>query len=100
MPDVDFFNFFRWTLGTFVTIYATIVTAQSLWGWWLWLAGSDKHMTMLRRYLIIHGLRLRFKSFWGDVIVCGLLCFAFVLLFVAHQRIELLGEALRRLKGA
>lgn len=84
MPDIDFFNFFRYSLGTIVTIYATVLTVQSAWGWIVWLAGDDRHMTLLRRYVIVHGLRLRFKAFWGDVIVCGLLCVVFLILWRAH----------------
>jgi len=94
MPDVDFFNFFRWTLGTVVTIYASIITFQSLYGWYVWLAGSDKHVTMIRRYLIVHGLRLRFLTFWGDVIITILLCVVFMLLFRAHRIVNQLGESL------
>lgn len=81
---LDFFDLFRWVLGTIVTIYATIVTLQSLWGWYVWLSGSDKYMTIVRRYVIVHGLRLRFKTFWGDVIICILLCVAFLILWRAH----------------
>lgn len=92
---LDFFDFFRWVLGTIVTIYATIITLQSLWGWYVWLSGSDKYMTMLRRYLIVHGLRLRFKTFWGDVIICILLCVAFLLLWRAHLVIYDIGAKLR-----
>jgi hypothetical protein len=84
MTDIDLFNFFRWTLGTVVTIYATIITVQSLWGWYVWLAGNDRYMSLLRRYVIVHGLRLRFTSFWGDLVVCILLCVVFVLLWRAH----------------
>jgi hypothetical protein len=84
MPEVDFFQFFRWTAGTVATIYATVVTVRSLWGWYVWLAGSDRHMTMLRRYVIVQGLRLRFRTFWGDVLICILLCWLFVLLVQAH----------------
>ena len=91
MPDVDFFNFFRWTLGTVVTIYASIVTAQSMYGWYVWLAGADKHISLLRRYLITHGLRLRFKTFWGDVLICLLLCVAFLMIGRAHVLINDLG---------
>ena|ERR1041384_5114950 len=87
MPDIDFFNFFRWTLGTVVTIYATVVMLQSLWSWYVWLAGSDKYMSLLRRYVIVHGLRLRFKAFWGDVIICVLLCIVFLILWHAHELI-------------
>jgi hypothetical protein len=90
----DLFNLFRWTLSTFVTIYATIITAQSLWGWYVWLVGEDRYMSLLRRYLIVHGLRLRFKAFWGDVIICGLLCVVFLLLWRAHYHIDAIGEAL------
>ena len=84
MPDIDFFNFFRWTLGTVVTIYATVLSLQSLWSWYVWLAGSDKYISMLRRYVVVHGLRLRFKAFWGDVIICILLCVVFLILWHAH----------------
>ena len=85
MPRIDLFNFFRIWLGWIVTIYATIITLQSLWGWYVWLAGSDKYMTLLRRYVILQGLRLRFRSFWGDVIICLLLCVAFLILWHAHH---------------
>ena len=96
IPDVDFFNFFRYALGTVVTIYATVITLQSLWGWYIWLAGSDKYMIMLRRYVIVHGLRLRFRAFWGDVIISLLLCIAFILLWQAHIAVDRLQEALKR----
>ncbi len=84
MRDIDFFNLWRLLLGWVVTVYATVVTLQSLWGWYMWLTGSDKYVSMLRQYLIVHGLRLRFKTFWGDVIVCGLLCVVFLILWHAH----------------
>lgn len=88
MPDVDFFNFFRYALGTVVTIYASIVTFQSLYGWYVYLASNDKYLTLMRRYLIVHGLRLRFTAFWGDVAVCILLCVAFVLMWIIHRHVE------------
>ncbi len=94
MPDIDLFNFFRWVLGTIVTIYATIITLQSLYGWYVWLAGQDKYIGMLRRYVIVHGLRLRFRSFWGDVIICVLLCVVFFMLWHAHQLIYDVGRTL------
>ncbi len=57
MPDIDFFNFFRYLLGTVVTVYATIITAQSLWNWYVWFQGPDKFITLARRYVIVQGLR-------------------------------------------
>jgi hypothetical protein len=88
MPDIDFFEFFRYFLGTVVTIYASIVTLQSLWGWYVWLAGEEKYMNLLRRYLLVQGLRLRFRAFWGDVIICVLLCVVFVLMWRLHGLIR------------
>jgi hypothetical protein len=85
MSDLDTFQFFRLTVAWIATIYATVVTLQSLWGWVVYLSGSDKYMTLVRRYLIIHALRLRFATFWGDVIICMLLCVAFVLLWRLHH---------------
>ncbi len=88
MPDVDYFQLFRWSLGTVVTIYATVITLQSLWGWYVWLAGSDKYMSLLRRYVILQGLRVRIRGFWGDVAISGLLCVAFLLMWRLHGLIE------------
>jgi hypothetical protein len=98
LPE-DPFDFFRWWLGTIATIYATVITLQSLWGWYVWLAGSDRYMAVLRRYLLVHGLRLRFKAFWGDVIICGLLCVAFLLLWRAHAVIYDMGYTLQYVRG-
>ena len=94
MPRIDFFNFFRYLLGLIVTVYATVITLQSLREWVLWLAGSDKYITMVRRYVIVHGLRLRFKTFWGDVIICVLLGVAFLILWRAHVIIYDIGAKL------
>ena len=97
LPD-DLFDFFRWWLGLIATIYATAITLQSLWGWYVWLAGEDKYVSLLRRYLIVHGLRLRFKTFWGDVIICGLLCVVFGLIWRAHNVIYGIGEVLHSVR--
>jgi hypothetical protein len=93
VPDVDFFQFFRYLLGTIATVYATVITLQSLWGWYVWLAGSDKYISIVRQYVIVHGLRLRFKAFWGDVIICALLCVVFFLLWMAHGELRAAFEA-------
>jgi hypothetical protein len=96
MWDVDFFNFFRYVLGTVATIYATVITLQSMWGWYVWLGGRDKYISMVRRYVIVHGLRLRFRAFWGDVIISLLLCVAFLILWRAHIVVDQLQEAVKR----
>jgi hypothetical protein len=96
MPDVDLFHFFRWTVGWIATFYATIIMVLSLWGWYVYLKANDKYVGMMRRYLVLQALRLRFRSFWGDVIVCLLLCVAFVLIWQAHKALWSAAEAWQR----
>jgi hypothetical protein len=84
MPKIDFFNFFRYMLAVIVTVYATVVTLQSLYGWYVYLSAPDKYMSLIRRYVIVQGLRLRFRTFWGDVLVCLLLTMVCLLLWRAH----------------
>ncbi len=95
---LDVFDCFRWILATIATVYATVVTVQSAMGWYAWLRGSDKYITLARRYLIVHGLRLRVRTFGGDVLVCALLCATFLILWYAHTRVEGIGETLRDLR--
>jgi hypothetical protein len=95
----DLFTFYRFWLGWIVTIYASVLTVRSLWGWYVWLAGQDRHISLVRRYILVHGLRLRLTSFFGDLVVCLLLCVAFVVMMVAHAEIQRLGEALERVRG-
>ncbi|HYO10294.1 MAG TPA: hypothetical protein VER17_15100 [Tepidisphaeraceae bacterium] len=92
LRDVDFFILWRYLLGWVVTIYATVLTLQSLWGWYVWLIGGDRYISLVRQYLIVHGLRLRFKTFWGDVLICALLCVAFLIMWHAHGVIDDLGR--------
>ena|ERR1700722_5527882 len=89
---MDLFDFFRYALGTVVTIYATLVTAQSLLGWYRWLNQPERYTTMLRRYLIVVGLRLRFLDFWADTTVCVLLCLVFGVVWHAHGTIRQIGS--------
>ena len=51
-------------------------------------------MSVIRQYVIVHGLRLRFKTFWGDVLICVMLCAAFFILWYAHHVINDLGAKL------
>jgi hypothetical protein len=81
---VDFFDFFRWVLGTVVTIYATVVTFQSAYSWWVYLGSEGKYFSLIRRYIMLQGLRLRFTTFGGDALICILLTIVWVLLVEAH----------------
>lgn len=68
-----------------MTIYCSIVMAQQGYSWYVWLMTDDRYIALLRQYVIVHGLRMRFRTFWGDVLICGLLCVIFLLLFWAHK---------------
>jgi hypothetical protein len=92
--SLDLFDFFRYALAWVASIYATIVSLQSLYTWWVWLAGQDKYISLVRRYVIVHGLRLRVRAFLGDVLVCLLLCVALGVIWVAHSRMNRLRVAL------
>ena len=88
MPDLDPFQFFRLSVAWVATVYATVLLVQSAWGWIVYLSGGDRYMTVIRRYVVLHALRLRFRTFWGDVLICGLLCVIFLLLWRAHAYVE------------
>jgi hypothetical protein len=88
MTQLDPFDFFRWTVAWIATIYATVVTLQSLSQWVSYLSGRQKYVGMVRRYLVIHALRLRFKTFWGDVLICALLGVIFLLLWRMHGLVQ------------
>jgi hypothetical protein len=93
MPDVDLFQFFRISVGWVATIYATIVAAQSLYGWYVYFSSADRYTGMMRRYVFVQALRLRFRAFWGDVLISLLLCVAFLLIWQAHYALWDAAEA-------
>jgi hypothetical protein len=97
--SLDLFDFFRYALAWVASIYATIITVQSLYTWWVWLAGQDKYISLVRRSVIVHGLRLRFRACLGDVLICILLCVAMVVIWVAHGRMGRLRLALDRARA-
>jgi len=88
MPDIDIFDFYRYLLAIFVTVYVSIITMQWAWGWYLVLRGKERYISILRQYLILHALRMRFRAFWGDVLICLLLCVVFVLIWQLHGLAE------------
>ncbi|MDP9174120.1 MAG: hypothetical protein M3O30_09680 [Planctomycetota bacterium] len=85
MHEHDIFNFFRQVLGVIVTIYASVVTLQSLYGWYIYLSSGDRYVSLARRYILVQGLRLRFRTFWGDVLICLLLAIIFCMLWHARN---------------
>ena len=95
MPDVDLFHFFRLGVAWIATVYATVVTVQSLYGWYVYLAASDRYTNLMRRYLIAQAVRMRIMTFGGELLICLLLCVLFVIIWRAHHVIYGLEETLR-----
>lgn len=88
----DLFTTFRWLAFLFVTVYVTITTIQSLWAWYVFLWQRDRYTSLLRQYVIVHGLRLRVRPFAGDVLVCILLSVAFLLMWRAHVHLDAIAK--------
>jgi len=89
MPEHRFFNFFRWVLSIIATIlridhYRPVPVRLVMSGW----RGRNKYIGMLRRYLVVHGLRIAGQDLLGDVIICVLLCVVFLMLWHAHHLIR------------
>jgi len=84
LKGLDFFRLYSNMLGIVLWVYFAVITAQSVWGWYVMLAGKDKYTALLRRYLLVQGLRLRLRRFWGDIVICLLLCVAFFLIWRAE----------------
>jgi len=71
LGDRDLFELWRVVLATICGVYATVVTVRSLWGWTAFLSGSDRTMTLMRSYLVVHLLRLRGGRFARELAWIG-----------------------------
>jgi len=91
----DPFHFFRWVLTIFVTVYASVLSLQIAYSYYVWLASRDKYMSLLRQYVIVQGLRLRARRFAGDALICILLTVALGCMFVAQFQLDHIQQTLR-----
>lgn len=77
----DLFEQWRLLLALACTVYATLVTLKSLWGWMVYFSAPDRPTSVLRRYAIVQLLRLRFGRFAWELLQIGFwLTIALVLL--------------------
>src|SRR5262245_8073462 len=82
--QLDLFEFFRFILTIACFIYAAVVTIQSVWNWMLYLSGTQRATTLLRRYLIIQLLRLRLRPFAGELVQIAVWTAVLVFLIRMH----------------
>ncbi len=84
MVEFSPFNFFRFMLTIVVTVYCAIRLLM-----WLPLvmqltAGNDRGARLLRRYLLVQALRIRFRRFAWEMVQIVLL-FAILCLLIARH---------------
>ncbi len=62
----DLFEFYRWMIAIICTIYAVVITWQSLWSWLGWFRTS-RPTAMMGRYVSVQLLRLRIWKFGFEI---------------------------------
>ncbi len=85
LADRDSFELYRLMLGTVCTIYALVVTSRTLWGWIVHLSHLDRQTKMLRQYVIVQLLRLRWKRFAGELAMIAGYLLALAAVLYAHR---------------
>ena len=85
MGGFDLFEFYRFLLAVLVGCYCTIRLVVLIWRWES-AAGSLLGSAVLRRYVAVLLLRLRFRRFVYELSVIGGLAVVLVLLIRMHWR--------------
>jgi hypothetical protein len=76
----DLFDTYRVLLTLVCAVYATVVTARTLWGWVVYFSAPGRTTTILRSYAIAQILGIRMRTFGWEVaqilmwtgVFCGL----------------------------
>ena len=66
--DRDLFEIWRWGLAVACTIYAIVVTLRWLAGWLTYLGEPIRERMLVRRYILLHLLRLRGNRFQSELL--------------------------------
>lgn len=75
LSSADLFMLYRRLLVIFCSIYAGIRLMQTIGRWFKFLAFPDRSRRLLRSYLFVHILRVRWRRFGPEYIqIGGLLC--------------------------
>lgn len=84
---MDLFDLWRWMLGVACTVYATMVTLRWAVGWIDYLARPQRGSHLLRQYLLVQLLRVRWWRFRRELAEIVFWAAAFVGLMAAHRRL-------------
>jgi len=83
--DVDLFYAWRAILVTVTSIYVLVRLCESTWRWQQYLWAGGRPQAMLRNYLAVMVLRMRFRRFAGLLISIALLAAALALIIWLHR---------------
>lgn len=84
LGDRDLFESWRLMLAVICGIYATVVTLRSLWEWLVYFAAPDRSTQLMKRYVVLHLLRLRWSRFSKQWLMIGFYLLALVFLLYWH----------------
>ena len=73
-------------------IYATVITVRSLLGWVNYFSGADRTANLMRQYLVVHLLRLRWDRFTKELLLIVFYLAVFLALLFSHELGDVLGE--------
>lgn len=81
----DLFELWRWALAVGLTVYAAVMFFRWLWGWLAYLNEPQRERLLMRRYIVLHLLRLRGARFRGEVVQIVLYLVAILIVYGLHD---------------
>ncbi len=81
----DPFEIWRWVLAIACTMYAIVITVRWLWSWLVYLDEPARERAILRRYIMLHVLRLRSGRFRGELLRIVAYSAAIVIVWWLHE---------------
>ncbi|MCG8404732.1 MAG: hypothetical protein MI923_05995 [Phycisphaerales bacterium] len=85
LGDRDLFEVWRLALALVCGIYATVVTLRSLWGWLVYFMAPDRTTQLMKSYVVVQLLRLRWSRFTKEWVAIGFYSVCIVFLLYWHD---------------
>jgi hypothetical protein len=85
--DCDLFYVFRYLLCLVCGIYTLARICQGIWRWRQWLCQEGRAPGLLRGYLVVQLLRVRFRRHGPDILQILVLVLVLWQVILLHQRI-------------
>lgn len=82
--DRDLFESWRMLLTIACSVYATVITVRSLWGWVQYFSGKDPITSLMRSYVLNLLVRVRLRRFRQELLGIGVWLVVLILLLYVH----------------